>query len=33
MAFIVGSLYFIVVLGVLDARLPWGRRAGQERRQ
>ncbi len=24
-AFIVGSVFFIVVLGLLDARLPWPR--------
>jgi hypothetical protein len=29
MAFILGSLFFIVVLGVLDARLPWPGREGQ----
>ena len=31
-AFIVGCVFFIVVLGLIDARLPWPRIPGRGRR-
>jgi hypothetical protein len=32
MQFILGTLFFVVVIGVLDARLPWPKRARKGRR-